>query len=47
MQVQKTRTPKLCPGIVILEFKLTTAAVDRGVEGKVFKGFLLFHLSKT
>ena len=34
MQVHKTGTPKLFPGIVIREFKLTTAAVDRGVEGK-------------
>ena len=42
MQVQKTGTLKLCPGKVILEFKLTTAAVDRGVEGKVFKGFCSF-----
>ena len=33
MQVQETGTPKLCPGRVILESKLTTAEVDRG-EGK-------------
>ena len=47
MQVQKTGTLKQCPGKVILEFELITAVVDRGVEGKIFQGFLLFHLSKT
>ena len=30
-----------------LDPKLTTGAVDRGGEGKVFKVFLLFYLSKT
>ena len=29
-----------------LESKLTTEAVDRGGEGKVFKGLLLYYLSK-
>ena len=42
MQVQKTGTLKQCPGKVILEFELITAAVDRGVEGKIFKGFCSF-----
>ena len=32
---------------VILEFELITAAADRGVEWKIFKGSLLFHISKT
>ena len=39
MQVQKTGTPKQSPRKVILESELITAAVDRGVEGKIFKGF--------
>ena len=47
MQVQETGTPKLCPGIVILESSLTTGEVNRGGEGKVFKECLLFYLSKT
>ena len=42
MQVQKTGTPKQSPGKVILESELITAAVDRGVEGKIFKGFCSF-----
>ena len=46
MQVQEIGTPNLCPGILILESKLTTGEVDRG-EGKVFKECLLFYLSKT
>ena len=41
MQVQKTGTVKQCPGKVIVEFELITATVDRGVEGKIFKGFAL------
>ena len=42
MQMQKTGTLKQCPGKIILEFELITAAVDRGVEGKIFKGFCSF-----
>ena len=45
---KRTRqAPKLCPGIAILESKLTTGAVDQGGEGKIFKEFLFFNLSKT
>ena len=39
MQVQKTGTLKQYPGKEILEFELITVAVDRGVAGKIFKGF--------
>ena len=39
--------PKLCPGIAILEAKLTTGAVDQGGEGKIFKEFLFFYLLMT
>ena len=41
MQVQKTGTLKQCPGEVILEFELITAAVDRGVEVKTSWVFAL------
>ena len=42
MQVQETGTLKQCTGKVILESELITAAVDQGVEGKIFKGFCSF-----
>ena len=36
------RNPKTMPWKSNLEFKLITAAVDRGGEGKIFKGFCSF-----
>ena len=54
MEKPKVRTCKrtrqaarLCPGIATLEFKLTTGIVDQRGEGKIFKEFLFFYLSKT
>ena len=54
MEKPKVRTckctrqaPKLCPGKAILEFKVTTEAVDQGGEEKIFKECLFFYLLKT
>ena len=42
MEVQTTGTLKQSPGKVILVFELIIAVVDRGVEGKIFKGVCSF-----